>query len=225
MFSLPTASLLILVLALPGDDAWKTKRAAEWSDADTKQVLTDSPWAAMSTPAIDKKAEQKQANRGNGVGIGMPGMGRRRMNQPPPQEENPEGAKDMAKPFLIRWESALPIREAELKARETNAPAVDEDRYAVAVYGLPAQLAKDPRALADRVKGQAALKREGQKDLKPISVDVIPRDDGAVVVFLFAKKELVASDGKVEFSALIGVFQFTQTFQFDQMIYQGKLEL
>jgi len=212
------------MLVFPGDDAWKTKRAAEWSEAETKQILTDSPWAAMSTPTIDKKAEQKQANR-SGVGIGVPGMGRRRMNQPPPQEENPDAPKGTPQPFLIRWESALPIREAELKARETNAPAVDEDRYAVAVYGLPAHLAKDPRALADRVKGQAALKRDGQKDLKPISVDVIPRDDGAVVVFLFAKKELVASDGKAEFSALIGVYQFTQAFQLDQMMYQGKLEL
>ena len=37
----------------------------------------------------------------------------------------------------VRWESAQPIRAAELKARETNAPAIDESHYAIAVYGVP----------------------------------------------------------------------------------------
>lgn len=217
-------ALLLLPFVSLADDAWKNKRAAEWTEAETKQVLTDSPWAAMVTPTIDKKAKQSQSNRG-GLGIGIPGMGRRRAMPPPPPEDTPV-TPDEPQPFNIRWESALPVREAELKARETNAPAVDEDHYAVAVYGIPSSLARDPRALADRVKGQAFLKREGEKDLKPSSVDVIPRDDGAVVVFLFPRtKEITTHDSSVEFNALIGAFQFTQSFHVDQMIYQGKLEL
>jgi hypothetical protein len=126
----------------------------------------------------------------------------------------------------IRWESALPIREAELKARETNAPAVDEEHYAIAVYGLPVKLAKDPKGEGDRLKGQASLKREGQKDLKPSHVDVIQRDDGVVAVFLFPRnKEITVQDSRVEFDAQIGQYQISQSFQVDQMMYQGKLEL
>ncbi|HVO96825.1 MAG TPA: hypothetical protein VMT15_02110 [Bryobacteraceae bacterium] len=223
MFFCPVVLPLLISLAFPADDAWKTKHAAEWTDAETRQVLTDSPWAAMVTPTIDKKAEQKQGNRG-GLGIGIPGMGRRRAS-PPPAEDAPV-TPDEPRPFNVRWESALPIREAELKARETSGPDVDEDHYAIAVYGIPSHLAKDPRALADKLKGQASLKRDGQKDLKPSSVDVIPRDDGAVVVFLFPKsKEITTQDSQAEFSALIGAFQFTQAFHLDQMMYQGKLEL
>jgi hypothetical protein len=76
------------------------------------------------------------------------------------------------------------------------------------------------------LKGQAALKREGQKDLKPNHVDVIPRDDGVIVVFLFPRtKEISVKDGRVEFNATIGPYQISQAFQVDQMIYQGKLEL
>ncbi len=222
MVCCPIVLPLLLAFAFPPDDAWKTKQATEWTAAETKQILTDSPWAAMVTPTIDKKAQQKQSNRG-GLGISVPGLRRRRTK---PAEETDSGANDVPRPFNIRWESALPIREAELKARETNGPAVDEAHYAIAVYGIPSQMAKDPRALADRVKGQSSLKREGQKDLKPSSVDVIPRDDGAVVVFLFPKtNELLTADSQAEFSALIGDLQFTQAFHLDQMMYQGKLEL
>jgi len=34
--------------------------------------------------------------------------------------------------------SALPMSSAQLIAHELNAPAVDEDHYAIAVYGVPA---------------------------------------------------------------------------------------
>ena len=104
----------VCVLPIPlalaaGDDAWKTKRAADGTDSDTGQILAESPC-------------------------------RRRNRQP--QEETGASAAETPRPFNLRWESALPIREAELKARETNAPAVDEDHYAIAVYGIPEHLAK-----------------------------------------------------------------------------------
>ena len=63
-----------------------------------------------------------------------------------------------------------------------------------------------------------------QKDLKPSSVDVIAREDGVVVVFLFPRiKELTGT--QAEFDAQIGPYQFTQSFHLDQMLYQGKMEL
>jgi hypothetical protein len=208
-------------LAFQTSEAWKTKRVADWTEQETKEVLTNSPWATMTTPTV-KKEEKKQ--HGGGIGVGIPGMGRRRQNPEPVEDSS--STNDSASPLNIRWESALPIREAELKARETSAPVVDEDHYGIAVYGLPKRIAKDPKGEADRLKGQAALKREGQKDLKPSHVDVIQRDDGVVVVFLFPKtKEITAQDGHVEFDALIGQLEIAQTFHVDQMLYQGKLEL
>jgi hypothetical protein len=208
--------------ARPADEAWKTKRVADWTEQETKAVLNNSPWAMMTTPAV-KKEEKKSHGSG---GVGIPGIGRRRSE---PTQQAPDSApagSDSAQSLNIRWESALPIREAELKARETNAPAIDEEHYAIAVYGLPSRLAKDPKGEGDRLKGQASLKREGQKDLKPSHVDVIQRDDGVVAVFLFPRnKEITVQDSRVEFDALIGQYQISQSFQIDQMMYQGKLEL
>jgi hypothetical protein len=213
--------MAVPVVALCADDGWKTKRAADWSDAETKQVLTDSPWAAMAIPTV-KKVEQKQTGHRLGI-AGIPGIGRRRADPQDPNDTTPS-TPDTPQPLNIRWESALPIREAELKARETNAPVVDEDHCAVAVYGIPSHLAKDPQGFADHLKGQASIKREGQKELKPTHVDVIPRDDGVVVVFLFPRS-ISPKDSRAEFNAQIGEFQITQSFHVDEMIYQGKPEL
>ena len=217
--------VMILMASLGAEEAWKSKRAADWTDQETKQVLTDSPWAAMVTPTI-KKIERQPANRG--VNVGIPGMGRRRMGGQPQDssDRGNESSSDTAVPLNVRWESALPVREAELKARETNAPAVDEDHYAIAVYGIPNRYAKDPQSLADHLKGQSTIKREGQKDLKPTHVDVLQRDDGLVIVFLFPRtNEITAKDSRVEFNATIGPFQIAQAFHVDEMIYQGKMEL
>jgi hypothetical protein len=222
---------LLLVPILSADD-WKTKRAAEWTDADTKQVLTASPWGVMVTPEIKKVNERQPGNRGlavGGLGAGIPGAVRHPRGQP---TQDPNENKDATGPetgltFNVRWESALPIREAELKARETAAPDVDENHYAIAVYGLPTRLAKpDAQSLGDHLKGQASIKREGQKEMKPTRVQVIQRENDLVIVFLFPRtKEITAQDSRAEFDAQIGPYQITQSFHIDEMIYQGKTEL
>jgi hypothetical protein len=211
-----------LTAAWAADDAWKSKRVAEWTEQETKQILNDSPWAVMTSPSVKK--EEKRPH-GGGMGIGMPGMGRRRSNEPV-EDPNAASPPDMQLELHLRWESALPIREAELKARETNAPVVEEDRYAIAVYGIPSHFTKEPQNAGDRLKGQAAIKRTGQKDIKPLHVDVIERDEGLVIVYLFPRtKEITAKDASVEFNALIGPYQVAQSFHVDQMIYLGKPEL
>lgn len=151
-------------------------------------------------------------------------MGRRRAN--PDTNDEPENTPESPEPVTLRWESALPIREAELKAREINAPVVDENHYAIAVYGIPSHFTKDPQNAGDRLKGQASIKREGQKDLKPSHVDVLQRDDGLVIVFLFPRtKEITGKDARIEFEALIGPYEIAQSFRVDEMMYHGKMEL
>jgi hypothetical protein len=154
-----------------------------------------------------------------GGGGGYPGGGGQRRQD----QGNAEPPK-----LKLRWESAQPIREAELKTRDTDAPTIDPDHYAVAVYGVPRNFANgDPQKLADQYKKDAALKRDGKKDLKPSSVQVLSRDDGPVVVYLFprAKNEITAEDRRLEFEAKIGRLQVAESFFTEDMNYQGKLQL
>lgn len=237
-----------MALAVAEDQPWKGKQIAEWSADDARQVLTDSPWAKTTRPTIERSMQNSQRRSGGGmgrgggismggVGIGLPGMGRRG-GMGGPGGGYPGGGRrggtddpgtDYNEPptLKIRWESAFPVREAELKARDTNAPTLDPDHYAIAVYGVPSRMAGgDSQSLAKQFKKKATIKRDGKKDLKPSSVQVLQREDGPVIVYLFPRsKEITRQDKRIEFGAQIGRLQFTQSFYVDDMNYQGKLEL
>jgi hypothetical protein len=80
--------------------------------------------------------------------------------------------------------------------------------------------------LENELKGQAAIKRKGKKEIKPSGVEVIPRDYGTVVVYSFSRSnEITRQDKEIEFDAQIGRLQISQSFTLDDMIYQGKLSL
>jgi hypothetical protein len=174
---------------------------------------------------------------GNPRGIGYDGVGNQTRAGIPKNllGKNPFAKTDAPTPtpaaspvirLLIRWESALPIRVAELKARETAAQASSDDGYSIAVYGIPGTFFGDPKSLGSSLKGFAALKRVGKKELKPSSVEVFQLEGGAAVLYLFPKApDIAKSDGVVEFTALIGRLQLSQTFQLDEMEFQDKLEL
>lgn len=119
------------------------------------------------------------------------------------------------------------MREAELKARDVDAPTVDENHYAIAVRGVPRNMLKsDTRAMEGDLKKQAALKRDGKKDLKPSSVQILQRDDGPIIVYLFPRStEISTSDRRVEFDAQIGRLKFAEPFFTEDMVYDGKLAL
>ena len=112
----------------------------------------------------------------------------------------------------------MPVREAELRERDVDAPTVDENHYAIAVL--------DTRAMESDLKKQAVLKRDGKKDFKPSSVEILQRDDGPVIVVFFSRStEITASDRRVEFDAQIGRLKFGEAFFTEDMVYDGKLAL
>ena len=101
--------------------------------------------------------------RGGDVGIGLPGMGGGRcggMGGPGGGSGYPRGGRrggtndgagtDYNEPpaLKLRWESAFPVRAAELKARDTSAPTLNADYYAIAVYGVPSRISDDRRSYA-----------------------------------------------------------------------------
>jgi hypothetical protein len=129
--------------------------------------------------------------------------------------------------LTLRWESALPVREAELRGRDVDAPSVDENHYAIAVIGVPRNMLNGAtRAMESELKKQAVLKRDGKKDFKPSSVEILQRDDGPVIVYFFSRStEISTSDRRVEFDAQIGRLKFGEAFFTEDMVYDGKLAL
>ena len=115
------------------------------------------------------------------------------------------------------------MRGAEPETQAPYAHIVDEDAYAIAVYGVPYRMALGD---TDQLKKQATLKREGKKDMKPSRVEVLQKDDGPVIVYLFPRaKEITKDDRKILFDAEIGRLQLGQSFYLEDMVYQGKREL
>ena len=82
------------------------------------------------------------------------------------------------------------------------------------------------RKLEDPAQEQAAIKRDGKKDLKPSSVELVDRANGRVVVYLFPMtNEISKEDRRLEFDAMIGRLELTQSFFTEDMVLDGKLQL
>jgi hypothetical protein len=233
------ARIVLLTTALAatgGAQPWKDKLIAQWNEQEARQVLTESPWAKTVTPTLDTSpSAQPRVGMGGGgigmggIGIGLPGMGRRGGMSGSGRVPNGNGTPDPAEmPTLtLRWASAMPVSAAELIAHEVNAPTVDPDHYAIAVYGFPSNLiAGDPASVGAELKKHAAIKREGKKEMKPSSVEVRMHDDGPVILYLFSRHdEITSKDKQLTFAAQIGRLKFAQDFFADEMVYQGRPEL
>jgi hypothetical protein len=213
-------ALLAITLLSAADPAWKSKQVAEWTAADAEQALTDSPWV-KSVPS--KFAESK----GRTVYVQPVTPRGRPYGAPRAAIVTPAAPQGPPPTLILRWESALPMREAQLKSRNVNAPTIDEDHWAVAVYGLPERLlGADPETFAARLKSEGSLKREGKRTIAASEIRLLPRDNGSIVVFYFPKKqEISIKDGKIDFSARVGPVEVEQAFPLDEMIFAGKLEL
>ena len=224
---------------IAADPGWKAKPTASWTEDDAQQILSDSAWAKTVKAAVRNLQTEDQrregGNMGQPSGIGFDGITDNR-----PRTQLPKSPLDMVKPdggsvqppeqfitLRLRWESALPIRVAELKCRIVDPSSGEDDVYRIAVYGVPGGYFKgDSKTLGDPLKKLASLKREGKRDVKPLSVQVFQGEDGLVIVYLFPLSgEISPSDRRIQFEAQIGRLTVAQLFDLEQMRFQGKLEL
>jgi hypothetical protein len=173
--------------------------------------------AAAINPRQSEFERREGGNMGQPHGVGYDGID--------DKKTRPSSPRSLT--LQIRWESALPIRAAELKSRVVEPPTLEGDGYRIAVYGVPgANIQGDPKILGDPLRKLAALRREGKADVKPSRVEVFAREDGLVIVYLFPlSAEISPKDGRIEFDAQIGRLAFAQSFDLSEMQFQGKLEL
>src|SRR5262249_55514839 len=154
---------------------------AQWTEEDARQILDDSPWAKTTKAMISRLETEDERREGGKMGqdhgVGFDGVDGKRTGPRFPTSIIGGSAtidpRRTSRPIMVavRWESALPIRSAELKAHVLEPPALEADGYSIAVYGVPgSNFRKDPKTLGNPLIKQAALKREGRKDVRPSNV-------------------------------------------------------
>ena len=234
---------LCLVLAavhlIGADPVWKTKPADQWTEEDAKQVLDKSPWARQIGAVITRRLTEDQLREAGQMGqprtvgnVGVDPKGSGPKISPdvfsgPGGDDRSPRSRPQPITLKLRWESALPIRLAELKSHEVEPPTLQGDGYSIAVYGVPGGDFKgDPTKLGEPLKSLAALKREGKKDVRPIAAEVFVRENSVVVVYVFPlSAEISRKDRQIRFEAQIGRIVLAQDFDLSEMEFVGKLEL
>jgi hypothetical protein len=229
MYRMRLPGLMFLsVVLLAADASWSTKQISEWNENDAQQLLAVSPWVKHVTPAIMPQPSEFQKREGGQMGGGK-GAGVEAFKLPTIFGGGGSSAvrKEQVRPLTLRWESALPVREAERKAGQAGAPAIEEGSYAVAVYGIPASsIDGDLQTLSEALQKTATLKRNGKKEIKATRVDIFREADGAVLLYLFPRStEIKKEDARVEFNAQIGRYYLAESFDTGAMQFHGKLEL
>ncbi len=233
MFRIAKSALLPLgaVLLLAADPSWKTKDISQWNEQEAKLLLTDSPWVKKTTPAT--LAPQNEALRraggtwGGGQSAGVDALNPATLLVSGGQQPGKRRAKlNQVDAVEIRWESARPVRAAELKAHDTDAPDWEGSFYVIAVYDVPG-LDINSKALPGALKKEAVLQTDGKKPLRPVQVDLLPQVGGlTTVVYRFPRSvEITMEDTRIEFTAQFGRLSMAQYFYTQEMQYQGKLEL
>ena len=224
---------------MAADPVWKSKPAAEWTEEDAKQILARSPWVKENRAVITRRLTEDQLREGGQMGqprgVGNEGVDAKGSGpKVSPNIFSGPGGDDRSPRSLpqpitlkLRWESALPVQLAEFKSHEVEPPTLEGEGYRIAVYGVPgADFKGDPKELGKTLKNLAALKREGKKDVRPVSVEVLQRENGLVVVYLFPlSAEISKKDRQLQFEAQIGRIVVDQTFELSEMEFMGKLEL
>jgi hypothetical protein len=228
---------LTAILLLAADPFWKDKPAPLWTKDDVRQILTDSPWAKTVKAGVirPESEDQRRASgkMGQDHGVGFDGIASRAASSPKSAgnllSRGPNGDVHTTGQVILlhlRWETALPVRLAQLKADGIEPLGLPGEGYNLAVYGVPGSGFKgDPKRLGDPLKKDAVLRRQGKKDVRPSDVEVFQREEGVVVLYQFpASAEIGKNDEHVEFDAQIGRIVVAQSFDVSEMEFQGKLE-
>jgi hypothetical protein len=231
MYRTKTTYLLLssALLLVAGGPSWQSKPIAQWSGNDAKQVLRSSPWVKRANVSLLFQPSEDQlragGNMGGGKGVGLESL---EVSALVGGSQHPNTPVKKPGYLVVRWESASPVRQAETKLQDANAPGWDGEYYAIAVYGVPVDAGRlDEPGRSGVIKKLGVLKRDGMKDEKAAKVDIAPSGNGlATVLYLFPRSIAIGADEKrIEFSAQLGRIFVAQYFYPKEMQFQGKLDL
>jgi hypothetical protein len=214
-------------------DFWNTKAPAQWSEKETQQVLSSSPWARQAKTEFRVRGERPGRGEMRPPDGGPPMGGADR--GPGPGMGGPMGPPEFK--ATVRWESALPVQDA-LKQK---LPQEYVGYYVIAVQGLP-QMRRPPvrreggpqmdedqmrKRMMERMKDNTLLARQGKDPLKPERVETRTSGQSSIFLFFFPRGEtpITLEDKELTFSTVFGPMELKASFPLKDMVYRGNLEL
>jgi hypothetical protein len=245
------AVCLLIVAPLCAADFWQAKPYTEWSEKNVKKMLDDSPWARPVNIAGDLVPPRTGGGkRGLGARGSMTEIGNPNEVTPDPmgdaprsgvgrsaQNADPDRGTAPMLTFTVRWESALPVKQARVRARYGSEAGTsqearriletEEKNYLITVSGLPANtLRGDAQEIKTQAIADAALTVKGQDPIKPIDFMLRRVNGDTIAVFAFPRTiPLTLDDKEVEFRAKFASIPVKLRFALKNMIFAGKLEL
>jgi hypothetical protein len=216
-------------LPAPAHPSWNETSMQNWSDADARQMLADSPWTRNVQLDVVRNLSPFERRDGGDMDAGIPsGFGRATAGlladwRVVEALEHAHAVESLGT-VTVRWESALPVRAAAMKVGEDSVPGWVGDYYAIAVHGVALPFRWN---IENQLKGVAYLRRDMRKDVKPFRVVVLPEADRlATVVYLFPRSiEINKEDSSLGFVAQIGRLFVYVNFMPEDMRIQGNLQL
>jgi hypothetical protein len=252
---------LAAALCLWAADVWISKPYTDWNEKDIQKVVNDSPWAhtvsveVAAGPGGRSGFEDVGAAGGGGLGGGgaaQPGIaetagiggggaerGGGRTKGGGPQGgsgiEPPTPVTQSAK-VTIRWQTALPVKQAFLKAKygsevSTSPEAKkvmerDEQYYVIQLTPLPASAARNAPDRKQTLIRQTSLNVKGKDAIRPADIQFNAGAGASEAYILFPRSaSLTVDDKEVEFSSRIDRLNIKYKFKLKDMVYNNKLEL
>jgi hypothetical protein len=220
---------------LGAGDFWQSKPYTQWTSEDVFTMLKESPWAKDTTTKVQKgkgKEDTQSDSQRLGVNRSMSGG----VGATTGLNAGTPDMSGMPDPRVtVRWDSALPVRQALSKqgpAAGADKPAMEGESasYIVAVAGLPrageymgAMVAAAVNRL-DQLVAVTSITIKGKPVLTPEKIEY--GRDGTSLLFVFPRTSPISLDDKeVEFATKIGTMEVRRKFKLKDMVYQGKLAL
>jgi hypothetical protein len=201
---------------------WNEKKPSDWTAEEIEQLLNKSPWA--------KDAAVSYYGGQNGpLSNTMPGT-RSRSSRNASSGTSPSAASPAAWKAIVRWQSALPVREA-LKVK----PSPDAEKFYIlnmvgdvpSVGATPDEDESQRKARFESLKLVTKLEHKGDAILLS-RVTVAPKSalSLAGTLFYFSRDlALRPKDNQATFSTKLGPIDVKCKFALKDMMYQGNLEL
>ena len=129
---------------------------------------------------------------------------------------------------MVRWSSALPIRQALERSGAADSfpqPELLKDYYVISLSRVPpgmAQLADEP----EKLRAAARLTPKDRTAVGAERIEIRPQPGMPGVDLYFPRiTELSADDRQVVFELIAEDYELQTKFKLRDMVYRGKLEL